>query len=58
MIMTVELYGGLKTNTGMFVGLGHWITAQAVKRSLLKAQIRGVQVPVHYQGLQYRGLVQ
>jgi hypothetical protein len=31
MIMIVETYGGLKTNTGMFAGLDHWITAQAVK---------------------------
>lgn len=56
MILIVEACATFKTKTGTFAGLGLWITVQAIRLNLLKAQLQGAEVPVHYHVLQCQDL--
>ena len=56
MIWIVEACAAQTVNIEMFVDPGLWIIVQAEKLNLLKAQLQGAQVRVHYHGLLYQDL--
>jgi len=51
MIWIVEACAAQTVNIEMFAAPGLWIIVQAEKLNLLKAQLQGAQVRVHYRGL-------